>query len=105
MRMPLFVVALCVSVLCNAAVDPTRPEGYEPKTVSRPQAKLELQSIMIRGQERSAVIDGKLYREGERVSGVKIVKIENWRVVLMGSTGRRVLEIASQPVIDKGYSK
>ncbi|RRJ83113.1 hypothetical protein D0544_14840 [Aestuariirhabdus litorea] len=96
---------LLVPLLGSAAVDPTRPPAAETPTVNRPQVTLQLQSVMIRGQDRTAVIGGRLYREGEQVAGARIIRIEQWRVVLETGAGPRVLEMAGQTVVKKGSSK
>ena len=87
--------------------DPTRPpagltqsggkQGAQPK-----DSDLNLQSILIAPNRRSAIIDGRLLRVGEVLSGFKVVSIEEGAVTLRGAQGTRRLQLF--PSVDKRRS-
>ncbi|MCL6414997.1 hypothetical protein MIB92_04995 [Aestuariirhabdus sp. Z084] len=101
----LSLIFMVLSLSAQSAVDPTRPERIQEKASSVEKTELKLQSIMIRNNEPLAMIDGKIYREGDRVSGSRIVKIENWRVLLTDNQGRMELTINDRSVIRQGEQK
>ena len=75
--------------------DPTRPEQWvSTKTVSG-VAVPKLNSVLIGGERRLAVIDGRVMSEGERRGGVTLWKVEADRVeVSLAGGGRVTLRLA-----------
>lgn len=88
-----------------AWVDPTRPptgQVASPENQTRGAgADPELQSILIGGGRRLALIGGKAYRVGERLDGLTVQNIFRDRVVLQGEGGTRTLRLT----LSSGMSK
>lgn len=97
----------CVSFLLLAAgtargealPDPTRPppgwtapaQDEAPAVVQAPA----LQSILAGKTRRAAILDGRVYREGETVGAYKLGKITRKEVRLNGPEGDLVLRLPS----------
>ena len=64
--------------------DPTKPIDYKSKPVKKTSRAVlpKLQSILVEGQQRQAIINNKLYTAGQRVNGYQITRIENDAVLL-----------------------
>jgi MSHA biogenesis protein MshK len=67
-------------------VDPTQPLNYRAKAVSvekkqRP-ALPKLQSILLSGEQRKAIVNNQLYTAGEKVNGYLITRIDKNTVLL-----------------------
>lgn len=99
------LVALPLSIAqAQVLVDPTRP----PMSVDRPGAVEEappasqLQSILISGRRRLAVINGNTVALGDRIGEARVVRITETEVVLKTGEETEVLKmfpgIEKQPV-------
>ncbi|WP_246841151.1 general secretion pathway protein GspB [Hahella sp. CCB-MM4] len=65
--------------------DPTRPAGWQAGRVAAVQPQkpvVRLDSIIFSPQRRVAVLNGNSMAEGQQSGGVKVVKIEQRRVLL-----------------------
>ena len=67
------------------------PPGAGPAAAP---AALRLEGIMVGPQGRAAVINGEIYREGERVGSCEVIQIGRNRVVLSDHGITRTLELA-----------
>ncbi len=81
------VRAIETTVMIDGVVlnDPTRPVGWQPgRVTAAPFQKpaVSLDSIIYSSQRRVAVLNGKTLAEGQQSGGVKVVKIEQRRVLL-----------------------
>jgi hypothetical protein len=78
--------------------DPTRPYEAQPATDARGSAahRLELSAVLISPQRRVAVINGKLYHEGELVDGATISRIESQAVHLRRGSEERVVQLGPE---------
>lgn len=65
-----------------ALPDPTRPVKTAPRTTDDEPSRLELQSTLVSGARRTAVINGHLRTVGSRINGAKIVDIQPGRVLV-----------------------
>ena len=72
-------------------VDPTAPPASianaEPRAETTQAAPLRLQSVLIAGARRVAVIDGRRVRVGDAVAGAVVAAIEPTEVRLEGTAG------------------
>lgn len=82
------------SSLAQNLVDPTRPnintganKALQP--VNKP--KYVLNAVFIAGDNKSAVINGKRYQQGQDVRGSKLILISQNKVVLDSQEGRKTL--------------
>ena len=90
-----FVSGVCVPGICVQSVyaerkDPTRPATY----VASGQGELNsavpvLNSILIGPGRRLAIVDGHVFKEGERHKGLLVAKIKSDRVLV--STNNKTL--------------
>lgn len=82
--------AVPVTVQAEQLADPMRPPGYEvqraPASIkAKPEVKTKdwvLSAVLTSSHRSVAVINGKPYQRGDRLSGFKLVDIEADRVVL-----------------------
>lgn len=105
-------IALCtifaLPVLAFAAgevPDPTRPAISVPFAADASEdvpAPMVLQSTLVSPLQRTAIIDGRRYRIGERVGDARLTSIEPGVVRLSGPTGSTELRLSystsSRPV-------
>lgn len=60
----------------NALADPTRPaSATEPVAAGPASGELRVQAIVIRGDSRVAVVDGRVVRAGDRIANVLIEEV------------------------------
>lgn len=87
----LLVVAVVLFLGTANAADPTRP--YAPETKAKKAKKknvpLTLSQTMISPKDSSAVINDQLVKEGGRVSGCLVKRIQNSHVALVCSGKQR----------------
>lgn len=79
------IIVLTLSLLvlpAEAAQDPTRPPNWLTPQAAEPRATGSLESILIQGSQRLAVIGGQQYREGDRFGDRKIRRIQRDQVIL-----------------------
>ena len=82
MRALLATAVIVTAVLASPARagdlrDPMRPATMPASTISRPSAivPLKLEAVMSSAHSRLAIVDGKVVRTGDRVSGALITEI------------------------------
>lgn len=95
-RLPLSVlVGMALSVLVTlpayAFQDPTQPVGGVAVQHKREQLKLE--SVLLSGERKVAVINGKAYQQGERVNGAVLKSINQRSVVLQKGNQQQKLTL------------
>ena len=77
---------ISVSVVADVAplTDPSKPLNYERLEVNQKQPfRLpKLQSIIIYGNKRHAIINNKLYKIGQSVDGYQLTQIKKQSVIL-----------------------
>ena len=77
--------------------DPTRPPdsmiGLSITGVPLAPAEPRLQSVMIGAGGRSAIIDGRQYKVGDKVGDARLVRISESEVVLINSGGRQTMRL------------
>ena len=74
--------------------DPTRP----PAVLEAPGAVVDkpsngLQSVLISGNHRAAIIDGETVELGRKHGDAKLIEVNEGNVVLQGTQGRQVLSL------------
>lgn len=101
------VLAVTVTLLALAAAhadesplrDPMQP--YRPAEVAaaaRPAGpRYDLTAVLIASARRVAVVNGKLYRQGDRVNGAEIIRIEPQAVHLRDGSKDLVVRLSPQP--------
>ena len=95
------VMALCLSGLylnAMAASDPMKPPQFAPAAVEKSTVKktsFTLQQIKMSQNGASAVINGNLVKEGDIVSGARVVKITSDKVVLKYRQKLKTLSLLS----------
>jgi hypothetical protein len=73
------VVSVGAQSVGAALLDPTQPYGSGGQSAPRASG---LQSTIISANERRAVIDGKVYREGDRYGAATVKEIRSYEVIL-----------------------
>ena len=92
---------LAVTVSMAELRDPTRPAEWQAGTepASLEQADHRLDSILLGGQRRTAVINGIPRQEGERFDGARLQRIHADRVSLLIEGELRELHLPAPPQI------
>ena len=90
-------VFMLPSFYCLAA-DPTQPPGWlsgssQKSAPAVSKKKLKLQQVLIREDSRLAVINNRLVKAGDRISGARVVEIKPGSVVVKISQKRVVLSL------------
>ena len=84
-------LALAAGANAQSLPDPTRPPAHARETAvaagAGAAAPAGLQSIMIAGGRRSALIDGRQVRVGGKVGTARIARIDETGVVLRNADG------------------
>lgn len=77
--------------------DPTRPPdsmiGLSSSGLPLAPVEPRLQSVMIGGGRRSAIIDGRQYKVGDKVGDARLVRISEGEVILSNSGGRQTMRL------------
>lgn len=105
-----FLVSVaCVQALvagagwCQELSDPTKPPAgfYVGAGAGRPgeNGDLVLQSVLIFPDVRSAIISGEHVALGEKIGGLRLVKVSETEVVLLDGGIRRTLKLF--PAVEK----
>lgn len=78
------ILSFNVAADVDALVDPTKPLSYTVKSVKKKQRIVlpKLQSILIKGKQKQAIIDNKLYIAGQKIKGYQITEIKKDAVLL-----------------------
>jgi MSHA biogenesis protein MshK len=83
----------------QALTDPTRPpSGFNlaeagAKVAESAPAALVLESVLIHPHARSAIISGERVALGQKIRGVRVVRIADTEVVLLDGGARRTLKL------------
>lgn len=80
-------IVLCAAAPVTAGTlpslpDPTRPAKTAPRTTDNASPGLELQSTLVSGGRRTAVINGRLRTVGSRIDGARVIDIQPGRVLV-----------------------
>ncbi len=86
-----------VNAVAGGLADPMRPSYVYGGGTAR--AGLVLQSTVISGQRKSAIISGRLLHEGERIGKARVVEIRRNEVVL--KKGKRLIHLRVMPKLAK----
>ena len=106
-NMVMAAVVMACSLTCTALAatlpDPTRPYGYSQAVeVSYPQpgSRVEwvLNGIRLRDQDRTAIVNGKIVREGDEIDNATVVEIGETEVVLAHDHRRIVVRLLASNV-------
>src|SRR5689334_14917903 len=79
--------------------DPTRPPaGFNlavsgAKPADGPPSVLVLESVLIHPDQRSAIISGERVTLGQKIRGLRVVRIEGAQVLLLGGGEQRTLKL------------
>jgi len=71
----------------------TAPAAPAPPVAPAPDAGIKLTAILSRGASRVAMINGRLFGEGENVAGWTIVKVNNRDVLLKNGDRQMMLRL------------
>lgn len=94
----LLLAAICTatSVFAQALRDPTRPPSFsESAREGEPRASHGpvLQSVIVSGGRKIALIDGRTYTVGAKVGEARLIAISGAEVTLRESGGNKVLRL------------
>ncbi|HYC49025.1 MAG TPA: MSHA biogenesis protein MshK [Burkholderiales bacterium] len=93
-------LAFLLATAAHAMTDPTRPPpAFDSPTATAPRASPTLQSVIITGNTRAAIIDGERVEVGARVGEAQVVGITEEHVVLRQHGVTEVLKL--YPAIEK----
>jgi MSHA biogenesis protein MshK len=87
-----------VSQTALALVDPTQPSSYRAPAASVSHFKLS--SILVSGQRKVAVINGRALSVGESVGEARVVKIEKQQV-LLNSSGKMIKLVPARTTVKR----
>lgn len=78
----------------KALIDPTRPSVVSSQSqnkgkVSKPE--FVLNAIVINGENKYAIINGKQYQQGQSIQGKKLILVSQNQVVLDSQDGKKTL--------------
>ncbi len=103
MRAPIFIAALLTAASCACAPalaqmlhDPTEPPssgGQSSSSVASAASGGTLQSVIISEGRKVALIDGRMYRAGEKIGDAIVAAISANEVTLRGPEGVKVLKL------------
>jgi|KBSSwiStaDraftv2_1062776.scaffolds.fasta_scaffold132137_3 MSHA biogenesis protein MshK len=95
----LFAVMLSAMARGEGLTDPTRPPaGFDvtansAKSADAAPAALVLESVLIHPDSRSAIISGERLTLGQKIRGLRLVRIADTEVVLLDGGERRTLKL------------
>ncbi len=99
------LVSLASEVVAIEQVDPMRPDNLSSVTkgkkikavASKKPVKVSfwLQSVKIGDEQRSATINGKRMKTGDKISGARLIAIDNYQVQLR--RGGRLIKLRFLP--------
>lgn len=82
--------------------DPTQPSNYispDAKPGSTEKTEVKVSAIFISGDQKSAVVNGKIVKEGDDLLGAKITSITPTMIVLENERGKMELKIVTASVL------
>ncbi|MGI9294752.1 MAG: hypothetical protein ACR2PS_12280 [Pseudomonadales bacterium] len=56
--------------------DPTKPPGKHANATTQSQRSLRLESVLVSKKRKAAIINGRRYKEGDRIGAGKVVSIQ-----------------------------
>ena len=80
--------------------DPTRPAGGSGTAggnLASTAERFELAATIVSGERRIALINGRFFREGERVNGQQITRIEPGAIRLMRAGNEVLIRVHARP--------
>jgi MSHA biogenesis protein MshK len=95
----LLAVTLSAPACAEGLTDPTRPpSGFDvtasgAKSAEAAPAALVLESVLIHPDSRIAIISGERLALGQKIRGLRLVKIADTEVVLLDGGERRTLKL------------
>ena len=92
-------IACSAPLLAGEFVDPTRPAAYQ-SAGGGALKRYRLQSVLVSGERKVAIINGSSFGVGDRTGLGKITAIDKYRVVIQGER-RHVLQLQSANVKKK----
>jgi MSHA biogenesis protein MshK len=101
---PCVAISLLLAVAAVAAEPPLRDpmQPFEPAAATAasgsPQAPYRLSAVLISASRRIAVLNGRPYRQGDRIDGVEIARIEPGAVHLRRGDEQLVVRLRPQSV-------
>ncbi len=103
----LLIPALAGLLACGAALaatdlmaglpDPTKPDTQ--RSARQHDSPLVLQSTLVSGGRRSAVINGRLTTIGSRIQGAQVLEIGPDKVIMRRNTRRFTLQLQKKNII------
>jgi MSHA biogenesis protein MshK len=106
---------LAAAILCQwlpawgqKLADPTRPppewvarqaKGGTPAQEGTPEAPSQLQSLILGGTRKYAIIDGQLVGVGDKINDARVVSVTSAGVILRSEKGAQTLKLF--PDVDK----
>jgi hypothetical protein len=92
------LLALQSAAFAQVLSDPTRPPvGFDEtagaKPADSPRASLVLESVFIHPDSRAAIISGERVALGQKIRGLRLVRIAETEVVLLDGAERRTLKL------------
>jgi MSHA biogenesis protein MshK len=102
-----FVIASLIAVsmadgFAQQLRDPTRPPGVGASRAGFAEAvpsDLVLQTVLVSPERRNAIVNGRLLRVGDSISGMRVIEIRESAVVLRGPGELRTLSLF--PLVEK----
>ena len=88
---PLFTMLVLTQPIW-ALTDPTQPAAYIAPSATK--AEFELTSVLVSGQRKVAVINGRVVAEGDQLGKAKVTRIEKQQVLL--SSGGKMIKLVPQ---------
>ncbi|WP_298440984.1 hypothetical protein [uncultured Ferrimonas sp.] len=89
------LILLATPAVANG-IDPTAPPSWSAPVVKQTQATGALESIMIQGRHKQAIIGGKVFREGEVWGQHRIRTITRDQVMLSNGRSLRLFPQVSE---------
>jgi hypothetical protein len=93
----LLLIGNAASVLGQQLSDPTVPAMRARSAAANAKDSqdgvLVLQSILMRARQRSAIINGEHVMLGQKIGSMRVVKIDDSEVTLLGGGERRTLKL------------
>lgn len=90
---------LCAQEYVDPTRPPTAPVTATPAGMPAAGSELVLQSVLVSGTRREAIIGGKSVRVGDRVADARVIRILDDMVVLRSDKGTQTLKLF--PGIDR----